>query len=262
MRFDALVCDLDGVVYRGPQAIPGAPQKILALRAQDVRVVFCTNQSRLTVGQYLEVLAGLGVPTEPEDLVTSAVVTAEELAARGGAGKRAIVIGGEGVREALGSAGIAVDDDAEQTSADFVVVGLAFDADYASLRRATLAVRAGATLVATNDDPTYPHPEGFWPGAGALLAAVETATGVRAEVMGKPHRPMLEAAARRLAGAGEIALVGDSLRSDLAGAHTMGWPGVLVLSGVTTAEEASRADPKPALVIASIAELEREPGPT
>ena len=127
------------------------------------------------------------------------------------------------------------------------------------LRRASLAVRAGAKLVATNDDPTYPRPEGFWPGAGALLAAVETATGARAEGMGKPHLPMMEAAARRLAGVGRIALVGDSLRSDLAGAHAMGWPGILVLSGVTTAEEAARADPKPALVLPSIAELERGP---
>jgi HAD superfamily hydrolase (TIGR01450 family) len=259
VKFDGLVCDLDGVVYRGEQAIPGAPEKIVALRAEGVHVVFCTNQSRLTIAQYLDVLERLGVPTEPADVLTSAVVTAEALARHPVEGKRAIVVGGDGVREALESVGIEVDDDPESAAADFVVVGLDFDADYAKLRRATLAVRAGAKLVATNDDPTYPRPEGFWPGAGALLAAVETATGARAEVMGKPHLPMMEAAARRLAGAVRIALVGDSLRSDLAGAHAMGWPGILVLSGVTTAEEAARADPKPALVLPSIAELEREP---
>src|SRR5581483_4701572 len=124
----------------------------------------------------------------------------------------------------LAAVGVEVDDDPERAAADFVVVGLDFAADYAALRRASLAVRAGAKLVATNDDPTYPSPQGFWPGAGAILAAVETTTGVRAEVMGKPHLPMMEAAARRLDGVEAIALVGDSLRSDLAGARVMGWP--------------------------------------
>ena len=80
MRFDGLVCDLDGVVYRGEQAIPGAPEKVVALRAEGVPVVFCTNQSRLTIAQYLDVLERLGVPTEPADVLTSAVVTAEALA--------------------------------------------------------------------------------------------------------------------------------------------------------------------------------------
>jgi 4-nitrophenyl phosphatase len=256
MIFDGLVSDLDGVVYRGNEVIPGAPEAIARLRAQGVRVVFCTNQSVTTMAEYVERLNGLGIPADAGDLVTSSTVTAEELERRGHAGARAIVLGGEGLREALRGVGIGVEDEADR--ADIVVTGLDFELDYSSLRRAALAVRAGASLVATNDDPAYPQPDGLWPGAGSILAALETATGAKAEVMGKPHRPMMEAAARRFEGIERIAVVGDSLHSDLAGARAMGWPGILVLSGVTSREAAELADPQPELVLESIAELERD----
>jgi HAD superfamily hydrolase (TIGR01450 family) len=256
MIFDGLVSDLDGVVYTGNDAIPGAPEAIARLRAGGVRIVFCTNQSRTTMAQYVARLNGLGIPAEASDLVTSPTVTAEELERRGYSGAKAIVLGGAGLREALACAGVEIDD--EGSRADIVVTGLDFDFDYAALRRAALAVRAGAQMFATNDDPAYLQPDGLWPGAGSILAALETATGGKAEVMGKPHRPMMEAAARRLAGLDRIVLVGDSLATDIAGAHAMGWPGILVLSGVTSREAAAAADPPPELVLESIAELERE----
>lgn len=252
---DGLVCDLDGVLYRGDEPVEGSARAIAALKERGVRVVFATNNSRSTVQSYVEKLARMDVDASPQEILTSAVVTAEVLALRGARGRRAAVVGGDGLRAALESAGIIVDDD-PGAPADLVVVGWDPGFDYPAMRRASMAVRAGAALVATNDDAAFPAPGGrLWPGAGALLASIEVASGARAEVMGKPHRPMMEAAARRLAGARRIALVGDRPETDLAGAESMGWAAILVLSGVTTREQAAALDPQPDLVLDSLADL-------
>ena len=253
---DGLVCDLDGVVYRGDEPIEGSARAIAALRDRGLRVVFATNNSRSTVASYVEKLARMSVPAAPEEILTSAVVTSEVLAARGARGLRAIVVGGEGVRVGLESIGVIVDDDPGAHNADLVVVGWDPSFDYAAMRRASMAVRAGAELVATNDDAAFPAAgSDLWPGAGALLASIEVASAARAEVMGKPHRPMMEAAARRLDGARRIAAVGDRPETDLSGAESMGWTTILVLSGVTSRTEAAALDRRPDLVIDSLADL-------
>lgn len=255
-RMDGLLCDLDGVLYRGDEPIEGAAQAIAALKSRAVRVVFATNNSRSTVQDYVEKLEAMGVAASPDEILTSAVVTAEVLAERGAPGRRAIVVGGEGIRGALKSVGMAIDDDPASLAADLVVVGWDPTFDYAAMRRASIAVRGGAELVATNDDSAFPAPGGrLWPGAGALLASIEVASGSRAEIMGKPHKPMMEAAARRLAPAGSIAVVGDRAETDLRGAQAMGWATILVLTGVTTKREAAALDPQPDLVLDSLAEL-------
>ncbi|MGH2734163.1 MAG: HAD-IIA family hydrolase [Actinomycetota bacterium] len=259
LRADGLVLDLDGVVYRGDQPIAGAAQAIERARAAGVRVVFCTNNSSATVAQYVEKLGRVGVEARPLEIVTSAVVTAEILGERAVAGQTAIVIGRDGVREALASAGVEVIDDPATEAADLVVVGWDRTFTWDAMRRAATAVRAGATLIATNGDATFPAPVGLWPGAGAILASIEVASGVRAEVMGKPHRPMMEVAARRLDGAAAIAMVGDRPETDLDGARSMGWSTVLVLSGVTDEVGAARLDPAPDLIVASLADLEVAP---
>ena len=252
---EGVVLDLDGVVYRGDAPIPGAVDKIAELRRRGVRVAFCTNNSRATVAQYLEKLAGLGVDAAPEQIVTSAVVTGEVLAARDRY-RTAFVIGGEGVREAVSNAGIALVEGAAGEAAELVAVGWDPAFDYAALRIGTQAILGGAAFVATNDDATFPAEGGrLWPGAGPIVAALEFATKNRAEVMGKPHRPMMEAAAARLAPAARIAVVGDRPDTDLAGAQIMGWPSVLVLSGVTGRGEARRVHPAPDRVIESLADL-------
>lgn len=252
---DGVVCDLDGVVYRGDEPVPGAAAALERLRSRGVRIVFATNNSRATVEQYVDKLARVGVRARPEEIVTSAVVVGEVLAQRGLAGARAIVVGGDGVRAALASAGIEVVDDPATASSDLVVVGLDPCFDYDALRRASDAVRAGASLIATNDDASFPVPGGLWPGAGAILASIEVATGARAEVVGKPHAPMMDAAARRLDGARAIAVVGDRVETDLDGGRARGWTTVLVLSGVTTAAAAATLDPPPDVVVDSLANL-------
>jgi HAD superfamily hydrolase (TIGR01450 family) len=253
---DALVCDLDGVVYRGDRPVEGAAEAVERLRAADVRLLFCTNNSRSTVDQYVKKLTDIGIPVEPEDILTSAVVTAEELQRRGHAGRTAIVVGGDGIRDALSSVCISVKDDPHVTVADLVVVGWTPDFGYDEMRRATKAVLEGGRFFATNDDAAFPAAGGeLWPGAGAILASIERATGARAEVMGKPNPPMMDAAARRLDGAERIAVLGDRPETDLAGGTARGWTTILALSGVTDAAQAARLEPQPDVIVETMADL-------
>lgn len=248
---DALMCDLDGVLYRGDEPIPGAADAVARLRDAGVSFLFCTNNSRSTVAQYVDKLAAMGVPATSEEIVTSAVVTAEVLGQRGLAGESVLVVGGEGIRQALADAGLRVGGDEPGA----VVVGWDPSFTYDTMRTAARAVMNGATLIATNGDATFPAPDGLWPGAGSILASIETASGRRAEVMGKPHQPMMDVAAERLAGARRIAVVGDRPDSDLAGGVARGWTTILVLTGVTSPGDVDRVTPRPDYVIDSIAEL-------
>ncbi|MGH2807843.1 MAG: HAD-IIA family hydrolase [Actinomycetota bacterium] len=249
------MCDLDGVVYRGSTGIPGVPEAIERFRRAGTKIVFCTNNSRPTVAEYVERLARFGITIAPEEIVTSAVVTGEVLASRGMAGASALVIGGDGIREALSAAAMEVIDDPDPHAPDVVVVGIDPNFTYETMKRAAMAVRAGAVLIATNDDATFPAAEGLWPGAGAILASIETASGVRAEVMGKPHPSMMEVVARRLDGAQNVAIVGDRAETDLAAGAARGWTTILVLSGVVTHGEAAAVTPTPDLIVDSLADL-------
>ncbi len=254
-QVDALVCDLDGVMYRGEVPVPGSAAAVARLRAAGVRFLFCTNNSRWTDAQYVDKLERIGVPVTPEEILSSAAVTGDEVRRRGLGGSRGFLIGGDGIREHLEAAGVELLplDDAE--GAELVVLGADPEFTYEDVRVASNLVRAGAVFLATNSDATYPAPEGLRPGAGAMLAAVEVAAGHKAEVMGKPFPPIMAAAARRLEGADRIGVVGDQPATDLAGARARGWLAILVLSGVTSVEEVAAADPQPDLVVAALAAL-------
>jgi len=252
---DGLICDLDGVMYRGAEPIEGSPQAIERLGRLGVHVVFCTNNANPTIDRYIDKLSSMGVPIGREDLVTSPVVTAEVLSDEGAAGRSAIVVGGEGLREALVNIDVVVDDDPSSRTADYVVVGLDPDFTYEKLKRASFAVQNGAELIAANADTSFPAPDGLWPGAGALVAAVEAASGGRARVMGKPHEPMMRVAKRRLGGASRIAIVGDRPNTDLEGGLAMGWGTILVLSGVTSRDQVDEVEPTPDVVLERLADL-------
>ena len=252
---NGLICDLDGVMYRGAEPIEGSPQAIERLGGLGVHVVFCTNNANPTIERYIDKLASMGVPIGREDLVSSPVVTAEVLSDEGAAGRSAIVVGGEGLREALRNIDVLVDDDPSSRTADYVVVGLDPDFSYETLKRASFAVQNGAELIAANADASFPAPDGLWPGAGALVAAVEAASGGRARVMGKPHEPMMRVAKRRLGGASRIAIVGDRPNTDLEGGLAMGWVTILVLSGVTSRDEIDEIEPTPDIVLERLADL-------
>lgn len=253
--YDPLLFDLDGVLFRGPEVVPGGPETLAALRAEGHRLAFVTNNSARTPQAVAEMLRGFGYDADPGEVVTSALATAGLLASRGCA--TAFVIGEEGIRRALAEAGIEIlDGDPERV--DCVVVGWDREVTYGKLRRACLLVQRGAKLVATNDDRAFPAPDGLWPGAGALLAVVTTTTGVEPEVVGKPHPHLYRAAVRRV-GDGRPLVIGDRLETDIAGANALGWDSVLVLSGVTDPARAAASDIRPTYVAPDVRALLEPP---
>jgi glycerol-1-phosphatase len=244
-RYDAFLFDLDGVLHLGSEPAPGAAAALARLREMGKRLGFVTNNSSSTPGQVAERLGSVGIRAGAEEIETSSLVTASVLADRNVSS--VFVVGEEGLREALGERGIAVCD-GEPAAVDAVVVGWDRGADYAKLRTASLLVQRGATLVATNADASFPAPDGGrWPGAGALLAAIETTTGVQAEVIGKPN-PLILLAAHARIGGGEPLLIGDRIDTDIAGAAGLGWDSLLVLTGISSAADAAAANPAPTFV--------------
>jgi glycerol 3-phosphatase-2 len=243
--------DLDGVVWRGDVPIAGAPDAIAALRSAGERVVFLTNNSALTVDAYLAKLGGMGIPTTADDLISSAQAAARLLEP----GQTALVCGGPGVVEALTERGVHTVRDGD---ADAVVVGWHRDFDFDRLATAMRAVRRGARLIGTNDDATYPMPDGELPGGGAILSAVAYASSATPMVAGKPHEAMAALVVERF---GEIdILVGDRPSTDGLMARRLGARFALVLTGVTTAEEAPLVEPVPDVVAPSLAALVYQAG--
>jgi HAD superfamily hydrolase (TIGR01450 family) len=220
------VIDLDGVIWLAGRPIPGADEAVGRLRGTGVRVLFATNNSAPTRAQLHRSLAHCGITADDADLLRSADVAAGMLAP----GSTALVVGEDGIVEALTNHGITV---VPEGPADAVVVGLARTFTYDVLDRASAAVRSGARLVGTNEDATFPTPEGLVPGAGSLLAAVATASEATPEVAGKPHPPTAAAIKARVPEGELRAAVGDRPSTDGALAAQLGVPFGLVFSGVT-----------------------------
>jgi HAD superfamily hydrolase (TIGR01457 family) len=256
-RYDAFLFDLDGVLYRGTEPIRGAAAALDRLRASGKRLAFVTNNSGATPEGVVERLTTVGVVARAGEVETSALATSALLAGRGV--RSAFVIGEEGIRRALSDAGIAVVDE-PSGGVDVVVVGWDRSADYEKLRTASVLVQHGAALIATNPDGSYPASDGTnWPGAGALLAAVVATTGATPEVVGKPHPPILRAALAR-AGGGRPLVIGDRLDTDIAGAAGLGWDSLLVLTGISSREDAAGAHPAPTFVSRDLGGLFDDPG--
>lgn len=228
-RYDALFFDLDGVLYRGTTVVREAVPTLRDLRRLGHPLAFLTNNSSQRPEEVSAKLRRIGIQADVQEVVTSAVATASVLVRDGYRGSKAFVIGERGIRDALSSAGIDVVD-GEPRTADLVVVGWDRSVTYDKLKVAALLVQRGARLVATNDDRSYPAEDGLWPGAGAILAAVTTATGAEPTVVGKPAPLLLEAAARSV-GASHPLIVGDRLETDVAAAARLGWDSTLVFSG-------------------------------
>ncbi|HKY64799.1 MAG TPA: HAD-IIA family hydrolase [Acidimicrobiales bacterium] len=238
------VLDLDGVVWLADQPIAGAADAVARLRDRGERVLFATNNSAALLGDQEAKLERLGIPARG-DVISSAVAAAGLVEP----GERALVCGGPGVAEALTARGA---EPVRDGDADAVLVGFHRDFDYERLRIAARAVQRGARLIATNDDATYPTPEGPIPGGGALAAAVAYATGVRPVVAGKPHEAM--ALLVRAVGGDDGTVVGDRPETDGAFARALGYRFALVLTGVTAADDLP-VDPEPDVVAPSLAAL-------
>jgi HAD superfamily hydrolase (TIGR01450 family) len=237
-----LLCDLDGVVWLAHQPIPGAVDAISRVREAGTRVLFVTNNSFSTRLEQVDALGKIGISAQG-DVVTSAMSAATAVKP----GWRVLVCGGRGLIEEVERVGatpvVAYQSRPVSGSFDAVVVGFHREFDFQVLSDALSAVRNGALLVGSNDDPTYPTPHGPIPGGGAILAAVEKATGVNAVVTGKPNEPMAQLVREMCSGVApsEMVMVGDRPDTDGAFAQTLGCPYALVLSGVTTTEHGSGA---------------------
>ncbi|HEX3332757.1 MAG TPA: HAD-IIA family hydrolase [Acidimicrobiales bacterium] len=245
------VLDLDGVVWLTGRPIEGVDEAVALLRGAGVRVLFATNNSSPTRAELRRRLEHCGITASDADILSSADVAAGLLAP----GTSALVLGDDGIVEALAARGVTV---VPEGPADAVVVGWTNQFTFDSVNRASRAVRDGARLVGTNEDPTYPTPDGLVPGAGALLAAVATASQATPEIAGKPHEPTARAIAARV-GADELrAVVGDRLSTDGALAVQLGVPFGLVFSGVTREGDVLPADgPQPAATAKDLRTLVR-----
>lgn len=250
-----LIIDMDGVLWRGREPLPGIAEFFAFLRARGIRFVLATNNSSRTEAQVAERLAGYGAPVAIDEIVTSSTATAEYLASLVPAGSRVYAIGMDGVRQALTQRGFVL---GEENGAAAVVVGIDWRVTYDQLKRATLLIRGGAKFVGTNSDATYPAPEGIIPGNGALLAAIETATGVKPIVVGKPEPILYQQSLRRLNTPLEAtAALGDRLETDIRGGIRAGLKTILVMSGVTTPELLAASDVQPDWVFEDILDLAR-----
>ncbi len=230
-----VVLDMDGVLWRGDTVQPQVDEFFTFCQRHDIGFAFATNNSTKTVDMYVERLNGIGIPTQPEQVITSAVATADYIAQRYEPGTPVYIIGGPGIRQGLARRGFVED----PVNAQIVVVGMDFEVTYARLRTAALLIRAGAIFIGTNGDRTFPIPEGLAPGNGSLLAAIHAATDIEPIVIGKPETAMFEVALRRLDTQPEQTLmVGDRLETDILGAQRAGLQTALVLTGITTSEQA------------------------
>lgn len=248
----AFVLDMDGVLYRGQERLPGSQTFLQALKHNNIPYVLLTNNSTRTVLNYVEKLERMGIEAAPEQIMTSAVATALYLADHAGPGTSIYPVGMNGLRETLREHGFVLTDE----SPDYVVAGLDNDITYEKLRAATLAIRAGATFIGTNPDRTIPTERGLEPGAGSILAAIEAATDVEPKIIGKPQRGVFEAMLEKLGTAPEqTAMVGDRLETDILGGAGAGLRTVLVLTGVTARIDLANSDIQPDLVFDTLEQL-------
>lgn len=262
-----LLVDLDGVVYRGADPVPGVADVLNRRAASGDRIIYVTNNSRSHRDEYRARLAALGVPLgdrPDQNIVTAARAAAVVLAEAEPRPRVAMVLGGPGLARELSDVGLRVVHPTRRGLAadpDVLVVGVDFSLSYDRLSNAAEAVRRGARFVATNRDPIYPTADGLTAGAGAMVAAVAAAAGREPDlVIGKPEPRLFEAAAE-VAGvpAQDAIVIGDGLSTDIRAANAVGARSILMLTGVTTADDLARApaDARPIAVARDAAELER-----
>lgn len=251
-RYSGIVFDVDGVLLYIDEPIPGAPETLAAVRERGLGVGFITNNASRTPEAVAVALRAAGITATSGEVITSSVAAAALLEP----GTRCLVIGMEGLIEPLHARGCVLVRAPEDAQA--VVVGWDRTLVWDDLRRATLALARGARFLATNSDATYPAPEGPWPGNGAVIAALTTATGRQPEIAGKPQPALYRAAAARLP-SGPLLMVGDRPETDLAGATALGWDTALVLTGVTGLDAVPHLHPRPTWVLDDLRGLLKPP---
>ncbi|MGJ3509281.1 HAD-IIA family hydrolase [Enemella sp. A6] len=253
--FDAVLFDLDGVIYLGPQPVAGAAEGVRGLRDRKIAIGFVTNNAARSPREVAEHLTALGVAATETDVVTSSQAGARLLAEQVPAGSKVLIIGTEALAEQVALVGLEpVHDLTEMPAA--VIQGYHPNLYWPLLEEACVAIQHGAVWVATNTDSTRPTERGIVPGNGAAVAAVRTAVDVDPLVAGKPHRPLIDEAVRRT-GASNALFVGDRLDTDIEGAHAVGLASAMVLTGAHGVRDLLAAHPgaRPTMLLVDLPEM-------
>jgi len=252
----ALILDMDGVVWRSDAPIGDLPTIFNRIDALGRKYVFATNNSSKTPEQYADKFREFGVDIQPERIVTSAICVAYMLAQKFPDRGKLFMVGGDGVRVALEQIGFEVLPVEHAQEAQALVMGIDWEINLQKMNEAALLLRRGVPFYATNPDKTYPTPRGEIPGAGAWISVVTIATGIEPIFAGKPLPYLMELALERLGTSKEETLVvGDRLETDIAAGQAVGCPTALVLSGVSTEEQAESWNPAPKMIASDLAAL-------
>lgn len=248
----ALILDMDGVIWRGKQPIGDLAGVFSRIAGLGLKFIFATNNATGSLSQYHQKLHSMGVLVDTDQILNSPLAVADYLKRQFPAGGPVYIIGEDGVREALDQAGFFPAD----VDVLAVVVGLDRKFTYDKLRTAALLIQRGVPFIGTNPDKTYPSPDGLTPGAGSLLAAIETASGVSPKIMGKPYPHLFQLALSRLkTHPTETLVVGDRLDTDILGGYNAGCKTAFVLSGVHTREDLPGWQPQPDFIAGSLTDL-------
>lgn len=251
-HFNALILDMDGVIWKDSEPIGDLEKIFRKLIVSGIKFAFVTNNATRTVGHYIDRLHGYGIPVEHHLVINSGLGTAIHLSTRYPHGGKVFVIGEDGLISTLLEFGF-IYDEREPIA---VVVGLDRKLTYEKLRKAAMFIEAGVEFIGTNPDPTLPTPDGFIPGTGAILAALETATDRKPFIIGKPYPLLFKIALQRLDEPAEKTLVvGDRLMTDIAGGIAANCPTGLVLSGVTKKDDLTNTPYQPTIVAEDLKSL-------
>lgn len=254
-NIEALAIDMDGVLWRGDTPLPGLTRFFDFLHSRSIPYMLATNNASKTPDQYRQRLAKLGVTIDSNSVMTSSLATAAYLKRELNGEGNVYVIGGDGIRQAMRQAGFTVIDDSSQP-AKAVVAGIDFNITYDKLKHAVLLIQRGARFVGTNGDVTFPAEEGFYPGAGSILAAIQAATKVKPVTIGKPERLMFEIVVEKLGSRPEhTAMVGDRLETDILGGQRAGLKTILVTTGVDNRDSITQKGVQPDAIFSGIDEL-------
>ena len=251
-RIRGVILDMDGVLWKDKQPLVNIPLLFERFNQRGIPFMLATNNASRSISQYQEKLSGFGARVEPWNIINSSMAVVYLLKKQFPQGSPVYVVGMAGLVDQIEEAGFVVTDD----QARAVVVGLDLNFNYDKLRMANNLIRQGAVFIATNPDPTYPTPAGLTPGAGSIVAAIETASATRPTIAGKPNATMMEIALERLQTSPlETVCVGDRLDTDILGGQRAGCRTALVMSGVTTPAELDQWEPKPDLIAADVMKL-------
>jgi 4-nitrophenyl phosphatase len=252
----SLILDMDGVIWRADAPIGDLPSIFNRIRERGLKFVFATNNGTRTSEQYVTRLSSLGVQVEPWQVITSAQAVSHILTRQFPPGTKIFMIGEDGVRKALEENGYEILPVENAAMAEAVVVGIDHEVSFQKMSEATYLVRKGIPFYATNPDKTFPTSRGEIPGAGAWYSVIVTATDVQPVVAGKPFPFLMELGLKNLGTMkGQTLVVGDRLETDIAAGQAVGCPTALVLSGVSTLQQANNWNPSPDLIAENLSQL-------